>query len=247
MLRVLIGLLFIANLGFWGWTQGWLDGVVGVRAIGDREPERLSKQVRPEAIRVLTPEAVQAAASEAESHLTCLESGVIAPEQIAAAQRALAATVPGIAFTSVKLDKPGTWLVYMGRYAAPDALQRKRDELTRTRLPFSEVTTPVELAPGFSLGAFDSREGADAALDRFARSGVRTARVVEAAKPGVSWKLRVPRADPDAAAKLFATRSESLGSGFGGCPAADTASAASAASTTSPASAAASVSAPSAR
>ena len=46
MLRALIAALLLANLAFFAWTQGWLDSVVGVRSIGDREPERLLRQDR---------------------------------------------------------------------------------------------------------------------------------------------------------------------------------------------------------
>jgi hypothetical protein len=53
MLRLLVLLLALANLAFLAWSGGWLDDIVGVRAIGDREPERLQRQVRPETIRVL--------------------------------------------------------------------------------------------------------------------------------------------------------------------------------------------------
>lgn len=53
MLRLLVLLLAFGNLAFLAWSSGWLDDVVGVRAIGDREPERLQRQVRPETIRVL--------------------------------------------------------------------------------------------------------------------------------------------------------------------------------------------------
>lgn len=64
-MRTLVVLLVFANLVFYAWSEGWLDDVVGVQADGDREPERLQRQLRPETIRVLTPQAVAAAASAA--------------------------------------------------------------------------------------------------------------------------------------------------------------------------------------
>ena len=42
--------LVAANLVFFAFSHGWLDGVLGTRSTGDREPERLGSQVRPEAI-----------------------------------------------------------------------------------------------------------------------------------------------------------------------------------------------------
>src|SRR5206468_6335808 len=65
MLRWLVALLLLANVAFYVWSQGWLDDVVGVRARGDREPERLTRQFHPEVIKILTPQAVAAAASAA--------------------------------------------------------------------------------------------------------------------------------------------------------------------------------------
>ena len=63
MLRALVVALLLANLGFYAWTQGWLEGPIGLRAQAEREPERLAHQVHPELVRVVTPQAVAAAAS----------------------------------------------------------------------------------------------------------------------------------------------------------------------------------------
>jgi hypothetical protein len=53
MLRTLVLLLVLANLAFFAWTQGWIDGFAGLAATAQREPERLAQQVRPEAVRIL--------------------------------------------------------------------------------------------------------------------------------------------------------------------------------------------------
>ena len=65
MLRAIVLLLLLANLGFYAWTQGQLDGVVGVRAQGDREPERLARQVRADSVRILP------ASATARAHHAC--------------------------------------------------------------------------------------------------------------------------------------------------------------------------------
>jgi hypothetical protein len=217
MLRALIVLLLVVNLAFWCWTRGWLDGLVGVRSIGDREPERMQKQVRPETIRVLTPQAVLAAASAAEAKMSCIEAGPFSVEELASAQTALAAAAPSVAFTSVRVERPGAWLVYMGRYSNPEAMQKKREELLRTKLPFEELDAPPDLAPGFSLGRFEASAAASAALARLTQRGIRTAKVVQQAQPSAAYKLRLERTDAETAAKLFALRSEALHNGFGAC------------------------------
>ena len=61
MLRALLAALVVANLLFFAYTRGALDGLLGLRSLGDREPERLAKQVRPESIRLLPMSAAASA------------------------------------------------------------------------------------------------------------------------------------------------------------------------------------------
>ena len=107
MLKTLVGLLLLANLAFYAWSQGWLDDIVGVPAHGDREPERLSRQVRPETVRVLTPQAVAAAASDAQSRLVCLEAGPFDADGLNAAETALVTTLPRGIWTVVEMQRAG--------------------------------------------------------------------------------------------------------------------------------------------
>ena len=222
MLRVAIVLLLLANLAFFVWTQGWLDAVVGVRAIGDREPERLLRQVRPETVRILpaanaasapspagapatTPAsaAVSTLAAPAES-LACLESGPFTDAEIGTAQAAAQVAVPGAGWVEVQTTAPGAWLVYMGRYPNVQALNSKADELKRRRVAFEVVRTRPGLEPGLSLGRFDDLTRATRALDGFAQQGIRTARVVELAVATRSHRLRHERVDAALAARLAA-------------------------------------------
>ena len=53
MLRVLLGLLLLANAPFFGWSQGWLAPAFPAPRTGEREPERLTAQVRPESVVIL--------------------------------------------------------------------------------------------------------------------------------------------------------------------------------------------------
>lgn len=225
MLRGLALLLLLANLAFFAWTQGWLDGVVGVHPHGDREPERLNRQVRPESIQILSPAAVRAAATTASGPATaaapvCLEAGPFATGAavgaIAALQQAQPALPPG-SWTDVKIDRPGVYAVYMGRFANREALAKKEEELRRARVTFEEVRDAPDLEPGFTLGRFEQRAAADRALEQLALRGIRTARVVEISAPGQVHMLRVDRADKALAAQLSALRAEALGRGFVAC------------------------------
>lgn len=56
MLRALALTALIANLGFFAWTQGYLT-TLGLPPLGagEREPQRLQRQVSPETIVILNP------------------------------------------------------------------------------------------------------------------------------------------------------------------------------------------------
>jgi hypothetical protein len=217
MLRLVLLALILANLGFYSWTQGWLDGVVGVRASGDREPERLARQVRPETVVILAPEA---AASSVSSAPVCLEAGPFSATELAAANAALKQALPKAAegsWAEVKIDTPGAWIVYIGKFADTEGLTKKEQELKRLKLDFELVRSPPALDRGLSLGRFEMRAAADTALERLTQQGVRTARVVELTAPGSTSVLRAARADEALAAQLLALKAGGLGKGFVAC------------------------------
>ncbi len=218
MLRLVLLALILANLGFYSWSQGWLDAVVGARAIGDREPERLARQVRPETVVILPPEA--AASSSANAALACLEAGPFNANELVAASAALKQSLPNApegSWAEVKTDTPGTWIVYMGKFVDTETLTKKEQELKRLKLDFEVVRAPPALDRGLSLGRFDVRAAADTALERFTQQGVRTARVVELTAPGSATLLRAARADEALTARLLALKAGGLGKGFVAC------------------------------
>ena len=222
MLRALVAALLLANLAFFAWSQGWLDSIAGTRSIGDREPERLARQVRPELVRILPASAAGepvVAAPAAANPLTCLEAGPFTDAELTAVQTAALAALPGAGIRTVKTERAGVWMVYMGRYAGREALTKKGDELKRRRLDFEELREPPALAPGISLGRFDNRDAATKALEQFAQQGIHTARVVEFAPASVSQTLRFDTADSALAAQALTLKAGALGSKpFAPCP-----------------------------
>ena len=235
--------LLLANAAFFAWTRGGLDGVVGVRSIGDREPERLARQVRPESIRSVAPQAASAAAAGIvdsaasaataapspiaaaanTSALLCLEAGPFAAGAINAAENALRSAMPdagSASWSSIKTEVAGAWIVYMGRYLNPELLARKQEELLRRKVAFESVSGAAALEPGLSLGRFDTRNAARDALDQFALLGIHTAKVVELVAPTSTHRLRIERADAALAERLAAIRTGALaGKPFAACPA----------------------------
>ena len=223
MLRALVLLLVLANAAFFAWTQGWLDEAVGVRAIGDREPERLARQVHPERIRILPPHAVASSASAAPADpgaLACLEAGPFGDAEVAAAEAALQAAAPNLTssrWARIEASQPGAWIVYLGRFASREALVKKEEELRRREVTFEELRDTPALEPGLALGRFNQRAQADAALARLVQQDIHTARVTQLAPATSTFMLRVAQADSTLAARLGALKTGALGRGFGAC------------------------------
>ncbi len=215
MLRVLVGLLLLANLLFLGWSQGWFDAV-GLRLTGEREPERLQRQVRPEVIRVLPPGAASTA-KVGSAAASCIEAGPFAEAEFEASRSAAQAALPPGSVATVKVDQPGTWIVYMGRYATREAQTRKEEELKRRKLPYDEIRDGSALAPGLSLGRFDTPAAAAGALAQFTELGVRTARVVELAAAASRYWLRIDAAGPALAAQAATVQFAAAGRSFAAC------------------------------
>jgi hypothetical protein len=217
MLRLLALLLLLVNLTFWAWTRGALDDIVGPLAKPEREPERLAAQVHPEWVKVLPPKAASAAIAKAgvdaaaeaataaatEAPLACVEAGPFAAGEVAAAESVLrgAGLSPG-SWTAEKVERNGSYMVYMGKYADRDALLRKVDELHRIKVDADVLSNWADMQPGLSLGRYSDRGGADAALARLTARGVRNARVVVQTPQINGTLLRVALADPALRDKL---------------------------------------------
>lgn len=221
MLRGLVIALLIANLGFWAWKQPTIAQALGLPQPQDREPERLLRQIRPDAIRLQplpaaasaapvtaasAPASVAAsAAAEAASFdgQACLEAGPLSPAQIPTATKALvqAGVAPG-GWAEIRRDIPGRWAIAMGRFESREQLQRKLAELQRLQLKTTEATG--DLAPGLILGEFSTSQAAQERLSQLKERGVRTARVVGLTEGRVEVRLRADQLSPAALSKLRA-------------------------------------------
>lgn len=223
MLRLLVAALVLANLVFWAWHQPPIAQALGLPgADAGREPGRLARQIQPDAIRILPAEPAGSApsaprlaepsmvvasgtASSADPAPLCLETGPLNDAAASAAARELAqAGVPAGGWVDMRRELPGRWILYMGRFAEREALQRKVEELQRLKLPFSELRTPAELTPGLALGEFGTEGDAQGRLEQLQNRGVRTAKIQQLPSPGVEHRLRVDRLDPAAGQRLAA-------------------------------------------
>ena len=208
MLRLLALVLVLANAGFVAWSQGWLADYGFAPAV-QAEPQRLTQQLRPDAMRLLTAAEVRqidgGAKTAADSGgaqalpaslpaTECLQAGLFTDEQASPLRARLQASLP----TGSWLLEPGTdggrWMVYMGKYNDSNTLATKRSELRQIGVTFEVLATPA-FGPGLSLGRFGSAADAETELGKLAQRGVRSARVVQERPEARGQLLTLPAAD----------------------------------------------------
>ncbi|MES2878555.1 MAG: SPOR domain-containing protein [Pseudomonadota bacterium] len=202
MLRFFVLALLLLNGIYFAWSHSLLLGL-GLGPVQQSEPEHLAKQIKPEALRLLS--AQEARQEEAPPRVTpppvCLQAGVFDEEQSGALRRALEAGWPAGSWVLDAVGEPAHWIVYMGKFANPDALAKKRAELASLNLKFEPLTNS-SLGLGLSLGGFDTKAAAQAALEVLSRRGVRTARVVQEREEVRGTLLKLPAVDDALRARI---------------------------------------------
>lgn len=239
MLRSLVLVLLLANAGFYAWSHGWLNDVIGTQPDVQREPQRLKQQVNADQLTLVpvssattaasqaAPAASEAAASAASSTTSasvtnagrtiCVEAGPFTATEQSQVEATLKPVLAPNSWSTETVAVPGQWMAYMGPYADADTLARKLTELRRIRgLTFEEIHAPASLSPGLSLGRYGSLDEANAALTSLKLRGIRTARVVTVRQAMEVQVVRVAQADIKAQVALSAVKLPQ-GKGFAAC------------------------------
>lgn len=203
MLRFFVLALVLLNGAYFAWSQGFLRSY-GFAPAQQTEPQRLTQQIKPEAMQVLTVPELRLAEvpPTPPKPTTCWQAGVFDEAQGALLREALvAAELPAGAWSLDPVVAPGRWIVYMGKFANAEALAKKSAELAALKLKFEPLNDPA-LRPGLSLGGFDTEAAANATLATLVQRGVRTARVLPERAEVRGMQLRVPAADKALRGKL---------------------------------------------
>jgi hypothetical protein len=197
-LRLAVLLLLLLNLSYYLWSEGMLRGA-GLGPTVQTEPQRLARQIKPDAVQLRKPEAAMpnsaasaASASTAGPAGECLEAGPFDEAQSVALRRAASDVLPASAWTLVPALTPARWIVYIGQYSSPATIENKRAELAALKISVEPLTNP-ELELGLSLGHFETRAAAAAALEALKKRGLRKALVVQEQPelPGVVLRVRL--------------------------------------------------------
>ena len=199
-LRVAVLLLLLLNLSYYLWSEGLLRGA-GLGPTVQSEPQRLARQVKPDALQLRKPDvgipesaAAAPAVSTAQLAGECLETGPLDEAQGVAVRRAAGAVLPASSWTLVPTLMPARWIVYIGQYSSPATIESKRAELAALKISVEPLINP-ELELGLSLGHFETRAAAAAALEALKKRGLRKALVVQEQPelPGAVLRVRLSK------------------------------------------------------
>jgi hypothetical protein len=185
MLRILVLVLLLANAAYFAWSQNLL-GAIGLAPAQQSEPQRVAQQVKPEAVRIVAGDEARRIEVSLPKPPECLQAGLFTDAEAETLKTALD-TWPGGSWSVEAATEPPRWIVYMGKYTEPAALEKKKSELRTINVSFEPLNNPA-LEPGLSLGGYPTEAAAKQQLEALVQKGVRTAKVVQE-KPETKGQL----------------------------------------------------------
>jgi hypothetical protein len=219
LLRFIVLALVLLNGLYFAWSQGLLLAL-GWAPTQQTEPHRLTQQIRPEALRLLSPQELrppEVVPPVAAKPSACLQAGLFNEAQGDVLRRTLAQVLPAGSWQLEAAVAPARWIVFMGKYANAEELAKKRQQLASLNLKFEPLGNPA-LGLGLSLGGFETQEAANTALEAFSRRGVRTARVLQERAEERGLALQLPAVDEALKARLEELKPALAGKSLSPCP-----------------------------
>ena len=213
MLRGLLLALLLANLVFFVWSQGGLGKGDGSPAGGEREPERLSRQVNPESVQLLRTAVAASTPAASSSAATAADLSASGTEAASAASSAEAASGPATAEVSASAA--------LAASAAASAASVVASTPTLAPPPPAPPGTRcLEAGPfsGTELAAAETALAANAKTRRIARRWVQMPSDAASAPLAPQHHLRID-ATPGEVAVLEALPASVVGRSFTPCTA----------------------------
>lgn len=225
MLRFLILVVLVINIAFYGWTQGWFGEKPGME---NREPQRITNQVRPEALRtapssapnasnITFPASAPAAATQTASavpapapatvtpprtDLVCIETGPLSGTQSSQLQQLVSTALPDEMWEMSVQTEPSSWAVYIGPFESEDEAQNKKAELAGLGVVSEIIRNRPQYQPGLTLGLFRERSNADRLMSTILEKNVTEARIVPWTLNPIGQLLRIAQATPEQRTQL---------------------------------------------
>jgi len=193
MLRLLALALLLANGVYFAWSHELLLAY-GFGPAQQSEPQHLAQQITPASLRLLSAmefKQIEEQVKAEREPKECLQAGPFDDAQAAVLRQSLADALPADAWSLEALHIAPRWIVYLGKYPNAEALAKKRLEIAAMNLPQEPLENPA-LEPGLSLGGFEAKAEADAALLRLTARGLHTARVVQERAESHALQLTLP-------------------------------------------------------
>ena len=183
-MRLVFLILVFCNLVFFVWGQGYLGG----RDSG-REPQRLTNQLQPEKIRLVTE------AAPASGPIACKAITGLTPIDAEAIKSSLSSAA-GWTMTVTTAPRAMEYWVMIPSLANGPIAEKKLAEVRRlggdAQIVQDETSGPFVV----SLGMFRNAQRAQEFLDAGSKKGIRSARLVERPSPTMAnAELRAPAGD----------------------------------------------------
>jgi hypothetical protein len=171
-MRIVLVLLLLANLTLFAYIR--LDGV------GGGEGVRLTQQVQPDKIKLLTPREVAALGPAKVAALAdvCVEWGPLSDADRARAMTDLAPLALGTLLSQRHVDVPGIFAVRGETFPNRGAADRRAAEVRAKDHGDVAVTDAGKGQYTLSFGVFGTQDAANARLATLESFGIKSARIV---------------------------------------------------------------------
>ena len=176
-MRLLVVLLLLANLAFFGHTQ--------LERMSEGEPGRIASQLHPEKLKLLRPSQVAnlGPAKVAQLNNVCLEWGTFSDTERPAALAALEPLQPGRQLSQKRVEGTASFWVFIPALATRQLAERKVAELRALGVTDYYIVSDGPLRNAISLGIFKSEEAASKYHESIKPRGVNSARVGPRSQP----------------------------------------------------------------
>ena len=214
-MRTVVLLLLLANLSLFTYIK--LDALSGGEAV------RLSEQVRPDKIQILTPQQVAALGPSKAAALAdvCMEWGPFSDPDRTRALADLDGLQLGRTLAQRRVDLDNAFWVNLGPFASRPAADRRAAELKQQGVTDVSVVDTGRGTFAVSLGLFRSEQAARGRADALAQQNVRNAKVEPRTQPLALTMLVVRDPQQPAVARIKELQAQYAGTDVrvGSCPA----------------------------